>query len=171
MGGPRRGHAWMTLITLGLVFLAACGSPSSTVTPDIAAAEVVEVIDGDTVILSFDGREESVRLIGVDTPETRHPDRPVECFGPEATGFAEGLLPTGTHVRVERDVEHRDDYGRLLGYVYRLSDDVFVNYELVRQGFAVPLSIQPNTTYASLFVDAARAAQESGSGLWTQCAE
>ena len=170
MGGPRRGARRAAAAALGVLILAACSDAASTDTPDLAKAEVVEVIDGDTVILSFDGREESVRLIGVDTPETRHPDRPVECFGPEATGFAEALLPLGTQVRVERDLEHRDDYGRLLGYVYRLSDDVFVNYELVRQGFAVPLSIEPNTTHATLFVDAARAAEAVGAGLWTECA-
>ena len=170
-GGWRHLRPLTAAMALAVLALASCGTESTADTSTSATAEVVEVIDGDTVVLSFDGREESVRLIGVDTPETRHPARPVECFGPEATTFARSLMPEGSLVRVERDIEHRDDYGRLLGYVYRLSDDVFVNYELVRQGFAVPLSINPNTTHATLFVDAAHAAQQSGSGLWTRCGE
>jgi micrococcal nuclease len=72
-------------------------------------------------------------------------------------------------VRLERDVVARDDYGRLLGYVYRASDDVFVNYEIVRHGFAQPLTIAPNTTFAELFVDAARAAEGDDVGLWAAC--
>ena len=93
----------------------------------------------------IDGREERIRLIGIDTPETKRPDTDIECFGPEASAFTESLLPVGTPVRIERDTVNRDDYGRLLGYVYRADDGIFVNYELVRQGFAQPLSIEPNT--------------------------
>jgi micrococcal nuclease len=160
---------WAAVLVAGAV-VAASGCGSSP--PEHGgAAVVVEVIDGDTVVLDVDGREESVRLIGVDTPETRHPERPVECFGPEATEFTEHLLPPGTAVRLERDIENRDDYGRLLGYVFRASDDVFVNYELVRNGYAVPLSIEPNVTHASLFVEAARSAEADDTGLWATCAE
>ena len=79
----------------------------------------------------IDGREERVRLIGIDTPET-NPADVIECFGPEATSYITALIPVGTPVRIERDVVNRDDYGRLLGYVYRAEDGVFVNYELVR---------------------------------------
>lgn len=151
--------------------LAASGACGSSPPDHDGAAVVVEVIDGDTVVLDVDGREESVRLIGVDTPETRHPERPVECFGPEATVFTARLLPPGTAVRLERDAENRDDYGRLLGYVFRADDGVFVNYELVRNGYAVPLSIEPNVTHASLFVEAARSAEADDAGLWAACAE
>jgi micrococcal nuclease len=119
----------------------------------------------------IDGREERVRLIGIDTPETKVPDVPVECYGPEATSFITELLPVGSAVRIERDTVNRDDYGRLLGYVYRAGDGVFVNYELVRQGYATPLSIAPNTTHADLFVDAARAAEADDAGLWAACRE
>jgi micrococcal nuclease len=126
------------------------------------------VVDGDTVDLAFGDDDERVRLIGIDTPETKRPDAPVECYGPEATAFTERLLPAGTAVRVERDVENRDAYGRLLGYVYRAEDGIFVNYELVRQGYATPLAIEPNVAHAELFV-AARAAEGADAGLWAEC--
>ena len=82
---------------------------------------VVQVIDGDTVVARVDGRDEHVRLIGIDTPETVDPKRPVMCFGPEASAETHQLLPAGTPVRLVHDVEARDAYGRLLAYVYRAS--------------------------------------------------
>lgn len=149
-------------------------SPTSA-TPGSAPAEreanaVVEyIVDGDTIDVIIDGREERVRLIGIDTPETKKPNSPVECYGPEASAFIERLLPVGTDVHIERDIVGRDDYGRLLGYVYRVDDEVFVNGEIVRQGYAQPLSIAPNTVHAELFVDAARAAERDDLGLWAAC--
>jgi micrococcal nuclease len=136
-----------------------------------ANATVEYVIDGDTIDAIIDGREERIRLIGIDTPETKKPSSPIECYGPEATTFTESLLPVGTPIRIERDTVNRDDFGRLLGYVYRASDGIFVNYETIRQGFATPLSIEPNTTYIDLFVDAARSAESDDVGLWSACKE
>ena len=156
MGGRR----WFGVLAL----LAACSGDE----PATGAATVVQVVDGDTVVIDFDGREEPVRLIGIDTPETVHPDRPVECFGPEASAYAAELLTPGTEVEVTRDIVDRDDYGRLLGYLHR-SDGLFVNEELVRRGFAVPLRIEPNVTHAQAFVDAARAAEAEDLGLWAAC--
>lgn len=141
-------------------------SAPGTVDPN---ATVDFVIDGDTVDFIIDGREERVRLIGIDTPETKRPNWPVECFGPEATAFMQELLPIGTPVRIERDIVNRDDYGRILGYVYRAEDGIFVNYEMMRQGFAQPLSIRPNTAFAQMFADAARAAERDEAGLWAAC--
>ena len=100
-----------------------------------------------------------MRLIGIDTPETKDPDEPVQCFGPAATEATEALLPRGTPVRLERDAEPRDQYGRLLAYVYR-TDGMFVNLELAEQGLADVLSIAPNTAHAGdlrAAVDRARA--------------
>ena len=88
---------------------------------------------------------------------------------PEASTFTTDLLPVGTPVRLERDVVGRDDYGRLLAYVYRASDAIFVNYELARQGYAEPLSIAPNVAFRDLIVDAARLAERDGAGLWAAC--
>ncbi len=129
---------------------------------------VVEVVDGDTVDVRIGGRTERVRLIGIDTPETKRPDTPVECFGPEATTFTRSLLPAGTEVRIERDTVGRDHFGRLLGYLH-LADGTFVNHEIVRRGYATPLSIEPNSVFARLFADAARAAEADDLGLWAAC--
>ena len=102
-----------------------------TLAPAPVAAQVVErVVDGDTIIVQGVGR---VRLIGVDTPETVHPRRPVECFGKEASAFTKRLLH-GQRVRLEYDQERTDRYGRTLAYVY-LSSGTFANAEIIRQGY------------------------------------
>ena len=132
-------------------------------------ATVTSVVDGDTIDVEIGGRTERVRLIGIDTPETKKPDRPIECYGPEASEFTTRLLPAGTLVLIERDVVGRDDYGRLLAYVYRAGDGIFVNYEIVRQGYAQPLTIPPNVTFSELMVQAARDAEADDAGLWSAC--
>ena len=139
--------------------------------PGDANATVEYVVDGDTIDVLVDGTEERVRLTGIDTPEQARRDTgaPAECFADEATAFTESLLPPGTLVRLERDVVGRDDYGRLLAYVYRADDDVFVNYEIVRQGYAQPLTIPPNVTFSDLMVEAARSAERDDTGLWSAC--
>ena len=144
------------------------GVPGSTgpLTPN---AMVLFVSDGDTIGVEIDGAEERVRLIGIDTPETKKPDTPVQCFGPEATAFTEGLLPDGTPLYIERDVEARDVYGRLLAYVYRADDGMFVNLQIVAQGYARPLTIPPNVAHADEFVAAARHAEDTDVGLWAGC--
>lgn len=146
-------------------------SPATTISPGAveANAEVEYIVDGDTIDVLIDGREERVRLTGIDTPETKKPNTPIECFGPEATTFTKSLLPIGTPIRLERDIVNRDDFGRLLAYVYRAADGIFVNYEVIRQGFATPLSIEPNTTHIDLFVDAARSAEADDVGIWSAC--
>ena len=164
----------MWVVVVALAALAACDATSTTTTAPApgeleANAIIDDVIDGDTVDVIITGREERVRLIGIDTPETKKPNSPIECFGPEATAFTEALLPIGTPIYIERDVVNRDDFGRLLGYVYRADDGIFVNYEIMRQGFAQPLSIPPNDTFAELFADAARAAEADDARLWAAC--
>src|SRR5690606_33140732 len=91
----------------------------------VANAFVVRIVDGDTIVADIDGRRTTVRLIGIDTPETVKPDSPVECFGPEASAYIGTLLDAGTPIRVERDAEARDDYGRLLAYIRRAADGLF----------------------------------------------
>lgn len=136
-------------------------------------ATVTEVIDGDTIDVEIAGRIERVRLIGIDTPETKKPDSPIECYGPEASAFTASLLPVGTEVLIERDIVGRDDYGRLLGYVHVVDADgdttTFVNLEIVEQGFASPLTIEPNSTFARDFAVAARRAERAGLGMWAAC--
>jgi micrococcal nuclease len=131
---------------------------------------VTHVVDGDTVDVELGAVTERIRLIGLNTPESVDPRRPVECFGKEASAHTKSLIPEGTKVRVERDAEARDKYGRLLGYIYRVSDDMFVNEQIVKDGYAETLTIPPNVTYAERFADLARQARSAGLGLWSACA-
>ena len=132
-------------------------------------ATTVAVIDGDTVLVRIGATLEKVRLIGIDTPETKRHDMPVQCFGPEAAAFTAQLLPPGTPLTLERDVVGRDDYARVLAYVYRTVDQVLVNRELVRQGFARLLTIPPNVAHVDDLVAAAHEAQAARRGLWGHC--
>ncbi len=134
-----------------------------------ANGAVARVVDGDTVHITVDHATEIVRLIGVDTPETVDERKPVQCYGPEASARTKVLLPPGTAVRLERDGEARDQYGRLLAYVYRASDGLFVNLALVRDGYGSVLLIAPNVTYADRFRDAEATARQQGAGLWGAC--
>jgi micrococcal nuclease len=173
---PRHRHAHRTSLIrhpalLALVVVVGCQGGSSPASTTVAGAAVVEfVIDGDTVDVVIDGEEERVRLIGIDTPESRVEGGQPECFGPEAAAFTAELLPAGTPVRLKRDVVGRDDYGRLLAYVHRIDDGLFVNEAIVRQGYATPLTIEPNDTFAGVFAAAATAAESDGLGLWAACA-
>ncbi len=173
----RLGSLSVALVALG--GLAACrdtsappsatGSSTAVTEPDAGLAVVEFVIDGDTIDVAIGGREERVRLIGIDTPETKVPDQPAECWGPEAAALTEALLPIGTPVRLERDVEPRDEFGRLLAYVIRVADELVVNVELARQGAAEPLRIRPNVAYAGVIAAAADEARTAGRGLWGAC--
>ena len=120
----------------------------------------MRVIDGDTVELSKSGR---ARLIGVDTPEVHGG---AECFGREASAFAKRRL-AGRQVRVRRGVDERDRYGRLLVYLY--VDDRMFNEDLVREGYASPLTVPPNVEHAETFVRLARRARDQELGLWRLC--
>jgi len=156
---------WTTFF-LVLAGLAGCDLLSGG--PAAQDGRVLGVVDGDTVKVRLGGREETVRYIGVDTPETKRPGTPVQCFGPAASA-ANARLVEGERVRVERGVEERDRYGRLLGYVYRRSDGLFVNPELVRDGYARARAYAPNTRYAAEFAALAEAAREGERGLWGRC--
>jgi len=159
-----------------VVALSACGragpepaprAVEATATLPVGVDVTVErVVDGDTILVSGGG---TVRLIGVDTPETKDPRRPVGCFGREASRFTASLLPRGTRVRLVGDVEQRDRYDRTLAYVYRVGDGLFVNAELLRQGYAQVLTIPPNVAHAEEFVSLAGQARAAGAGLWRAC--
>lgn len=152
-----------------LVVTASCSREPVAVSPAGATATVVRVVDGDTVVLRIAGRKESIRLIGIDTPETKDPKKPVECFGPEASRRTAELLPVGTRVTVQRDAEPRDVFRRLLLYVYRSDDGLFVNRDLVAGGWAVPKAYPPNTAHAEEFAALAATAEAAGLGLWGAC--
>ena len=155
------------LLVLLLLLVVACARGPAAAPTDTGT--VVAVIDGDTVDVELGGRTERVRLLGIDTPESVDPDRPVECHGPEASAFTHGLLPDGTAVRLERDTEARDRYGRLLAYVFRVDDGLFVNEAILVAGEAEILSIEPNHAYAGRLAEAASAARRAGLGLWGGC--
>lgn len=127
---------------------------------------VVRVVDGDTIIVN---PNERIRLIGIDAPESVAPNRPVDCMGRESSQFLKEFLPKGTAVRLAIDVEPQDRYGRTLAYVWVASTGVFVNAELVRRGFAQPLTIPPNIAHADEFADLARDARQADRGLWASC--
>lgn len=133
--------------------------------PD-ARYRVVRVIDGDTFSIRLPHGIDTVRLIGIDTPETVHPSKPVECFGAEASSFARELL-SGERVRLEFDESQgtRDKYGRLLAYAY-LPDGTFVNYELIARGYAYEYTYELPYRYRETFREAERAARAQTRGLW-----
>lgn len=132
-------------------------------------AVVERIVDGDTLVARIGGRSETVRLIGIDTPESVAPTRPVQCFGEEASLYLAGLLPAGSGITLVRDVEARDAYDRVLGYIVRSRDGLFVNLELVTAGYAAAFNYPPNDHYATAFARAEAEAVAGGRGLWSAC--
>ncbi len=140
--------------------------------PDVPLARepatVVRVIDGDTIQVRLaDGRLDTVRYIGIDTPETVDPRATVECFG-EAASAKNAELVAGRAVELERDISERDKYDRLLRYVWVIGDDGIArhaNEELVKWGFAAASSYPPNVRCQRLFADLQLAAQVQRLGL------
>ena len=135
----------------------------------VANAAVESVIDGDTIKVTMDSGAETVRLVGIDTPETVDPNRPEQCYGAEASDYLESLLPAGTPVTLVLDIEARDSYGRLLAYVMRSGDKMFVNWEMVASGHASALFIEPNRFYEGALSAAETRARSTGLGLWGAC--
>jgi micrococcal nuclease len=156
---------------VALLALASCALPGREAAEPVPAGVgvVVHPIDGDTVDVRLGSAEERVRLIGIDTPESVAQDRPVECFGPEAKARLAALLPAGTQVRLERDVEPRDRFGRLLAYVFRTEDDAHVNLVLVEEGYAEARRYEPNVARQAELDRAEDAARAAGRGLWPAC--
>ena len=118
------------------------------------------VVDGDTLLMT---NQEKVRLIGVDTPETKHPKKPVQRFGKEAYLFTKKMVE-GEKVRLEYDWQKRDKYGRLLAYVY-LMDGTFLNAEIIKQGYGFAYTRFP-FKYLEEFRRYQREARENKRGLW-----
>jgi len=187
----RRNNLKPLLITLGVILsLMACVPPrtptpteatptprlvEATPTPQIrlfrqpptpparTQAQVLRVIDGDTIEVSIGGKTYKVRYIGIDTPETKHPEKPVEWMGAEAAAKNEELVG-GRIVGLEKDVSETDRYGRLLRYVW--IGDLMVNAELVRLGFAQVSTYPPDVKYQDLFLRLQKEAREAQRGLW-----
>lgn len=134
-------------------------------------AQVTKVVDGDTIIVDIGGKSETVRFVGMDTPETVDPRRPVGCFGKEASNETKSLL-SGKVVILQKDVSNTDKYKRLLRYIYLPMEDgreLFVNDYLIREGFARVLTYPPDVKYNEQFREAERQAKEQKRGLWEKC--
>ncbi len=140
-------------------------------------SHVVRVIDGDTIVVEVDGIQEKIRLIGVNTPETVDPRKPVQCFGKEASAFVKNLLTptwefdsqvgTNSYVRLESDPSQgdRDKYGRLLRYVF-LSDGTLMNKTIIDEGYGHEYTYRTPYRHQTDFKNAERTARESQKGLW-----
>lgn len=126
-------------------------------------SKVIRVVDGDTIELESG---QKVRYIGINTPETVHPTKPVECFGHEASAKNKELVE-GKNIELGKDVSETDKYGRLLRYVY--VDGIFVNDYLVREGFANSTSFPPDIKYQGQFLKAEAEARQKNRGLWNAC--
>lgn len=124
-------------------------------------AAVDRVVDGDTIALASG---ETVRYIGIDTPETVKPNAPIECFGKEASEKNRALV-SGKKIRMQKDISDTDRYGRLLRYVY-LEDGTLVNEVLVREGYAFASSFPPDIAMQEVFREAERSAKQNKRGLW-----
>jgi micrococcal nuclease len=162
-----RGRVVLAILVVALIASIAwgwrAGGRSSTAKFD---ATVVRTVDGDTIVVAFDGREETVRVLGVDTPETKDRSKPVQCYGPEASAYTHDRL-NGRKVELETDREERDRYDRLLAYVY--VDGKRFDDELLRGGYARVLIIPPNGIHAKAMVKAELDAKKERRGLWGAC--
>ncbi len=127
---------------------------------------VVQVFDGDTIVVQRGNDRDTIRLLGVDTPETHHPTKPVQCYGPEASAYTTRRL-FGKLVRLEDDVERHDVYGRRLAYVYLHGANF--EEELLRKGYARLLVIEPNHAHARDMLDDELNARARRVGLWGAC--
>ena len=136
--------------------------PSSTLEAGDPAT-VVRVVDGDTIVVRKDGQEETVRLLNIDTPETKHPNKAVQCLGPEATQALETILRPGDDVVLRYDLERTDRYGRTLAGVFE--DEMLVNAEIARQGLGVPVVFEPNRRFYPEVLAAWNEAEGEQAGL------
>ena len=125
---------------------------------------VVKAVDGDTIVLV---NGETLRYIGLDTPEEVDPRKPIQCYAKEAADENKKLVE-GKDIVFYKDISEKDKYGRWLGYVY-LTDGTFVNLELVKEGFAFAYAYTPDTSKKEIFKEAESTARLSGLGLWANC--
>lgn len=147
------------LILGGLLTAALLALPLPASSAPALQGKVVKVSDGDTLVVQVDpNRQEKVRLLGIDTPEMAQ-----KPWGERAKTFTERLA-LGKVVRLETDVQPRDQYGRLLAYAY--VGKTFLNYELVRQGYAMLLTYPPNVAHVDQFTQAQKLARQEGKGIW-----
>ena len=174
MGRPERLIGIVAVLLLASVLLVLVARPAAPPATDMNVAEegdVVRVVDGDTIIVRIDGRDERVRYIGVHAPELASADRGLdeECGGNEAA-LANRALVEGRSVALERDVTDRDRFGRLLRHVWVGRDGLrLVSEALVESGAIRARSYPPDTSRDSQLNAAEGAARSAGRGIWTGC--
>lgn len=162
------GYLVITILLAAVIVRAFPETDPGSAVSSTDALVVEEVFDGDTISVRRNGVIEKVRFIGIDTPETKDPRKPVQCFGEEASRYTHTLLE-GKRVRLEIDPTQgeRDRYGRLLAYVRR-EDGLFVNKQLVAEGYAHEYTYQDNPyKYQAEFRTAEQSAREQQKGLWS----
>ncbi|MFD0697187.1 thermonuclease family protein [Paenibacillus sp. GCM10027628] len=155
---------WVVAASLLLLVMVTAGcSSQSTATPGRESAKVERIVDGDTLEVTLNGKKEKVRLIGVDTPETKKPNTPVMFYGKEASEYTTKRLLKQT-IELEFDVEKQDPYKRLLAYVW-IGDELF-NRTLVQEGYARMATFPPNVKYVDSFKKDQEDARNKKKGLW-----
>jgi micrococcal nuclease len=159
----------MALSAAVAVTVVACDEQGPLTRRTRESGVVERIVDGDTLWIRLGNVTEKTRLVLIDTPETMDPEVGAECYGAEATAELDRLIPAGTDVDVERAEDERDQYGRLLAYVWRADDGLAINRELVRLGYARVLVISPNTQGAAGLEILEREARRNFRGLWGAC--
>lgn len=155
--------AWISLAAAGslaagaVVFASSGGSENR--------GTVIRVVDGDTVDIRVAGAETRVQLLNIDTPEAIHPDKGVECLGPEATEYLERALPAGQRVSLEYDAHRTDHAGRTLAAVYR--GDLLINSDIAAQGLGIAVKFESNTKFHEQVLQAQRQAESTKAGLFS----
>jgi len=140
--------------------------PTSINIPEQEIYSVERVVDGDTFIVNISGESKRVRLIGVDTPESVHPDAQKNVdYGEISSQFTKNLIE-GKSVILEFDIQKEDRYGRILAYVYLPETLEMLNELLLSEGHAVIMTVQPNSKYVERFVELERIARENAKGIW-----
>jgi micrococcal nuclease len=173
---PFLRRSFISLISLSAIVL--LFAPQASAQPTPTKGTLGYVVDGDTLAVEFDDWTEKVRLIGIDTPESRVNNRAklqasennkdvktILALGKQATMAMKEIAPKGAKLRLEYDVRKRDKYGRLLAYVYR-EDGVMLNEEIVKRGYAQLLTMPPNVMYVDRFQKALKHARDGHHGLW-----
>lgn len=170
--GPRK-IVILLVVLAGLYFLT---DSNNNNTSDIISGTVTRVVDGDTAVIKIGGQDKRVRFLGVDTPETVHPNKPVQFYGTEASNFTKNSL-TGRRVWLEYDASPTDRYNRHLAYIWltkpgsineeTIRRDMF-NAKLLLDGYAKVMTIRPNTRYEKLFTEFQDEARRNKKGIWSQ---
>lgn len=164
MAAAKRNPALIFSISAGLAISLVLGATACT-DGNSDTGTVVSITDGDTLVATVNGKDEKIRLLNIDTPETKDPKQPAECLGPEATDFLAKLLPVGSTIKLMYDVERKDKYDRTLAAVFTPGDD-FVSAEIARAGLGTAVSFGKNTKFLPPVEEAQKEAKAGSRGIY-----